>query len=88
MSKSSGPLTTYSEAQTLAGHTVVMEARAWRFRLPFFGVVWNRPTAVLAGDEPDRKRLPIRDVTRRAQVIVLALAAACFVAGLSRRTVK
>ncbi len=41
------------------------------------GLVWNRPLAVLIGSDDDSERIPIVDVTRVAQVALLA--ATCMV---------
>lgn len=81
MSDTSGPQTTYTEPQTHGGRAIVLEARAWRLSLPFGGLVWNRPAAVHLGPPGESERVPIRDVTRRAQIALLAVALLCLLAG-------
>ncbi|HLZ28592.1 MAG TPA: hypothetical protein VKV73_14865 [Chloroflexota bacterium] len=48
------------------------ESRVVAVRLPFGGLVWQRPTAVVV-EQPGvaTRRLPIIDLTRRAQLGVL-----------------
>lgn len=57
------------------GVTVTPWSRALTIRLPFGGFVWNRPTAVVVERAGRIERIPVRDVTRDAQLglIVLAL---------------
>jgi hypothetical protein len=51
---------------------LIPEVRIVRQRLPFGGLVLNRPTAVLVeGSDGDHERLPIRDLTRFAQLAAL-----------------
>jgi hypothetical protein len=48
-------------------HVVIQsESRALILRLPFGGVVWNWPRAVIVEDRGVVTRLPITDVTRLA----------------------
>ncbi len=57
-------------------HVVIQtESRALIMRLPFGGVVWNWPRAVIVEDRGVVTRLPIVDVTRLA-VWALAFAGA------------
>ena len=45
---------------------VVPQSRALVVRLPFAGVVWNRPTAVLVTQNNHTTTIPITDPTRLA----------------------
>jgi hypothetical protein len=69
------------------GLTVTPLAQSLRVRLPFgpagWGFVWNRPAAVLVEQNGRVERLPIVDVTRLAQIGLLA--ALFVVARLTRR---
>jgi hypothetical protein len=60
--------------------TLVPFARTWRILLPFkspgvntgFGLAWSRPVSVLAVTEDGQEQvIPVRDVTRQAQVGLL-----------------
>jgi hypothetical protein len=60
--------------------TLVPFARTWRILLPFqfpggnsgFGLTWSRPGSVLAMTEDGQEQvIPVRDVTRQAQVGLL-----------------
>jgi hypothetical protein len=56
----------------IAGDTVVTpQFQALIVRLPIGGFVWNRPTAVLVERDGQTERLPIRDITRIAQLSLL-----------------
>lgn len=68
---------------TWGAAVVVPHSRALVVRLPFGGFVWHRPIAVEVERGDRSERVPIRDVTRTAQVAVfgsslLALSAALF----------
>ena len=53
-------------------------AQAARVTLPGGVLIWSRPTAILAQSaDGDEVVLPIRDVTRQAQVILLGLGILC-----------
>jgi len=52
---------------------VVLESRVWRWRLPFGVAEWRRPTAVLVAEASGHSRLPIRDVTRYAQLAMFSV---------------
>lgn len=54
---------------------IVLQSRAVSINLPGVGgVVWNRPTAVIARTRDGRARkIRVRDVTRLAQLCVIAL---------------
>jgi len=51
---------------------IVPESRALTVRWPWGGYVWNRPVGVLVRRGSEEQRLPIVDVTRVAQVALLA----------------
>lgn len=54
---------------------IVPFSRVHRLRAPFrnFSLVWNRPTSVLVTDAEGNERIHrIVDVTRRAQILILA----------------
>jgi hypothetical protein len=58
-----------------SGQTVVPVARAVRLRLPILhgGLIWNRPVAVVVrGADGSEYEVPVHDVTRRVQLLVLA----------------
>lgn len=83
-------MTTQEREYLIDGQRVVVEARAWRVRLPFGGLVWNRPVAVRApgpsgvtpGETPGETRLPVRDVTRFWQIAAYGVSLVCLAAGL------
>ncbi len=53
---------------------IVLQARALQIRLPFGGCVWNRPAVVRVRSADGRNCvLMVRDVTRLAQIALLAL---------------
>lgn len=55
--------------------TVTPVVRAAAIRLPFGGLVWNRPTAVIMQQRDNPIRLAIPDVTRYAQIGAMAAGA-------------
>lgn len=57
------------EAVTAGDVTVTPQSWALSIRLPFGGLVWNRPTAVLVSQNGRSRRIPVVDVTR---IVVLA----------------
>ncbi len=61
---------------TVGTVTVRPQARSWLVRWPcdMGGFVWNRPIAVLVERGGETARIPIVDVTRRAQVGLYGLA--------------
>ena len=67
-----------------AYHTrrVALESQVWRWRLPFGVAEWRRPTAVLVEDAAGHTRLPVRDVTRRAQLAMIGVGFLCLIVGL------
>lgn len=50
------------------------EAQALQVRFPWGGLVLNRPVGVLVDDGERVERIPIVDVTRTAQIFLLAMA--------------
>ena len=69
------------------------ESQAVIVRLPFGGLVWHRPTAVIVEQRGQaRRRLPILDVTRVFQIGVvlgtLAITAVCLILASASRSHK
>ena len=62
--------------------TVTPQSQALTVRWPRGGWVWNRPAAVLVEQGEERKRIPIVDVTRAAQLGLYALALVFAILGL------
>ncbi|MBI5651052.1 MAG: hypothetical protein HZC40_11510 [Chloroflexi bacterium] len=65
-----------SSAPIIAGdQEIVLQSRAVSIKLPGVGgVVWNRPTAVIARTRDGRaQKIIVRDVTRLAQLLIFAL---------------
>ena len=56
------------------GYRVTPMAQSLRVRLPFFALAWTRPSAMLV-QHPDgsQQEVPIVDITRLAQVGLVAL---------------
>jgi hypothetical protein len=65
--------TLFGEPVSLDGIIVTPQSRALSVRWPYGGWVWNRPVAVLVEQGDRIERLPIVDVTRLAQVVLVAL---------------
>jgi len=53
--------------------TIIPQAQAIVFKLPYFGFVWNRPVAILVERDGQRQRFPIFDVTRAAILVLSAI---------------
>jgi hypothetical protein len=75
--------------QTMSGETVSVgdvavtpQSQALTARWPRGGWVWNHPAAVLVERGEERKRIPIVDVTRAAQLGLYALALVFAIFGL------
>ena len=66
---------TAGEPVEIGDYTVTPVSQALSVRLPFGGFVWNRPAAVLVDGGDGQQRIPIVDVTRTAQLALLAAAA-------------
>jgi hypothetical protein len=67
------------------GQRIVLEARTFRLRLPLGGVAWSRPVAARVGAPGGEIRLPIRDVTRRWQIVAYGFSTVCLLLGLAAR---
>ncbi len=65
--------TTSAEPIVVGDTRITPQARAFSLRFPFGGFVWNRPTAVLVERDGVTQRIPIRDVTRIAQIVLFGL---------------
>ena len=63
---------------------VTPESRVLVLRLPFGGLVWQRPSAVVVQREDRVERLCIVDITRVAQLVLWACAVAAWL--VARRT--
>ena len=59
---------TSAEPIVVGDTRITPQAQAFSVRLPFGGIVWNRPTAVLVERDDLTQRIPIVDVTRAAQI--------------------
>jgi hypothetical protein len=75
--------------QAVSGKTAVVDdiavtpqSQALTVRWPRSGWVWNRPVAVLVDRGEERKRIPIVDVTRMAQLGLYGLGLVCAIVGL------
>lgn len=82
MSLPASRFTAVGAPQIYHNRRVALESRVWRRRLPFGVVEWRRPTAVLVEDAAGHSRLPIRDVTRQAQLAMIGLGFVCLIAAL------
>ena len=69
-----------------AGVTVTPQSQALIVRLPFGGLVWHRPAAVLVERAGNISRVPIVDVTRIVQVALFGAVALVFVATVWSRS--
>ncbi len=70
------------------GATITPQSQALVVSLPFGGLVWNRPVAVLVERDGQTERIPVLDMTRIALLALggLAVAAAAVLAlSASRR---
>ena len=61
------------EEVTVGDLSVTPQSQALTVRLPFGGLVWNRPVAVLVERGGGTERIPIVDVTRVALLGLLGL---------------
>ena len=69
-----------SASQDIGDTTLTLESRALEVRLPFGGLVWNRPTAVLTRRRGEAsRRTCISDATSRTQAGMVAGCVAAFV---------
>ena len=69
-----------AEPVTVGDITVTPRARALVVRLPWGGLVWNRPTAVMVEQAGQVRRIQVVDVTRILQLGLLGLGLAIAVA--------
>lgn len=78
------------EPVTVGDVTITPQAQALIIRLPFGGLVWNRPVAVLVEQGGQTRRIPIIDITRVVQLglLGLSLAFAIFLVLSTRRKTK
>ncbi len=63
-------------AITVGETTVTPQSQAFTLFWPNGGLVWNRATALQVQRGEETKRIPIIDVTRRAQLTLLGLSLA------------
>jgi hypothetical protein len=56
----------------IGGVAITPQSRSLTVRSPHWGLVWNRPVAVVVEQEGQTERIPIADVTRIAQAALLA----------------
>lgn len=82
MSHTSGRFTIVSVPHVYHDRRVALESRIWRWRLPLGIVEWRRPTAVLVEEATGHTRLPIRDVTRYAQIALIGFGLMWLIAAL------
>jgi hypothetical protein len=76
-------LTATEIERMVEGRRIILEARTFRLRRPFFGLVWLSPIAVRAQTAQGERRLPIRDVTRWWQLAAYGFSLLCVVIGLA-----
>ena len=59
---------------TIGDREIIFQSRAATIQLPGFRFVWNRPVQVIARAADGRaQKLIVRDVTRLAQLLIIAL---------------
>jgi hypothetical protein len=56
---------------TVGSVTLTPQSQALIVRLPIGAFVWNRPTAILIEQDMAAKRIPIVDITRILQLLLL-----------------
>lgn len=81
--KRDGLLTSREVTRQIGDTEIVLETTGLATRLPFGGLVWNRPAAVRVVEGGGESRLPIRDVTRRGQLALYGIGLLFVVAGLA-----
>jgi hypothetical protein len=71
-------LTKYIKYQSISGDSVTSGdtvvtpiSSALSISLPFFGFVWNRPSALIVESKDGTQKMPIIDLTRVAQLGLL-----------------
>ena len=65
--------TTLGEPITAGETRITPQSRALVVRLPFGGLVWNRPTGVLVERPGQSEKIPVVDVTGTAVLALTAL---------------
>lgn len=75
------PITRHQTTHHIGETDVVLESIAVRAG----GLAWARPAAVHLRGAAGEQRLPIRDVTRRWQALLYAVAALCVVIGIANK---
>jgi len=73
--------TTASGPITIGNVTVTPRSSAVVIRLPIGGFVWNRPTGITVRRGDVTEDIPIRDVTRIVQLVLLGMTALMLIAG-------
>jgi hypothetical protein len=58
---------------TVGDVTLTPQSQALTIRWPYGGLVWNRPIAILVERGQQVERVPIVDVTRMLQLVLLGL---------------
>jgi len=74
--------TVLGDEVTVGDFTVTPQSKALIVRFPHWGMVWNRPIAVLAHRGGQTERIRVVDVTRMAQLGLLGLSMLFFVVTL------
>jgi hypothetical protein len=74
------PLKDIIQYQTVSADPIVVgdtrvtpQTQTLTVRLPFGGLVWNRPVAVLVERDDGTQRIPIRNMTRVTQIVLFGL---------------
>ena len=65
--------------------SVTLETKTLVVRLPFGGIAWTRPSAVIAERGGKTERIAIHDVTRIVQAVMMAVPLVAGTVLLSRR---
>jgi hypothetical protein len=76
------PILLVSAPHVYHDRRVALETQLWRWRLPFGVAEWRCPTAVLVDDAAGQTRLPIRDVSRWAQLVLLGVGLMALIAAM------
>lgn len=65
--------------------TIRPQSRAIGVRTPYGGFVWNRPVSVTIEQDGRVRRMPVIDLTRIVQVVLIGLAVTYWQAGVRAR---
>ena len=65
------------EPVTVSGVTVVPQSQAFAVRLPFGGVLWNRPVGVLIKRGAETRRMSITDVSATICRVLFGIGVLC-----------